>query len=642
MTTQTPIGDYALLADCSSAALVSRGGSLDWLCLPRYDSPSVFGRLLDPHAGHFSVHPADDFEVRRRYLPGTLVLETTFVTATGTARLVDAMAFADGVRNHDVGLRSPHEVLRFVEGLTGRLEILVDYAPRPEYGLSRPVLIETPDGVRTYGGPAHLDLRSSMRLELDGSSTARGRLVLAAGEAATFALRWLHFEQVPVDRPQAPGFLTRIFGTADEPADSRGTASSEVAARLEDTIAAWRSWDQAHDNYDGVHRDHVRTSSRVLKGLTYRPTGAIVAAPTTSLPELVGGERNWDYRYAWIRDASLTFEALWIGTCSEEVRNFVSWMAGSAGGHARDGQALQIMYGVAGERDLAERTLPHLTGWRDSVPVRVGNGAHDQRQLDVYGEFLNVVWLYADRLGELDAVVQRFVAEVADAAAREWLDLDAGLWEARGDERHHVASKVLCWVALDRATKLASRIGAEDRAEEWAAERATIRDAVLRDGWSERRGTFVQAFDGDELDAALLLLPIVGFLPAGDPRMRATIEAVAAELTEKGLVLRYRSDDGLAGGEGTFLMCTFWLVICLARLGELERAEAYFAHAAACANDLGLLAEEADASTGELLGNFPQAFSHVGVITAAYELDEARRRASSPASEPAARPARSS
>jgi GH15 family glucan-1,4-alpha-glucosidase len=409
------------------------------------------------------------------------------------------------------------------------------------------------------------------------------------------------------------------------------TPSARVAERIDDTVEAWRSWEAAHDIYEGPHRELVRLSSRVLKGLTYRPTGAIVAAPTTSLPETVGGERNWDYRFSWIRDSSLTIEALYIGACSDEAEEFVSFMTSSAGGRAGEG-SLQIMYGIGGEHDLSERELPHLSGWRESRPVRVGNGAWDQVQLDVYGELLNSLWLYREKIGELHPEIQAFVADLADTAARRWSEKDSGMWEMRGEPRHHLSSKVLCWTALDRAAKLAPQLGKYAKLNEWEAARDQIRAAILERGWSEEKQAYAQSFDSDELDAAQLLMPILDFLPADDERMRSTIEAIASELTEDGLVLRYRNDeglnaDGLTGEEGTFVICSFWLVSCLAKAGELERAEKLFDQLAGYANDLGLLAEEIDTTNDEQLGNFPQAFSHIGLITAAWEIDKAREEA---------------
>ena len=599
----TPIADYGLLADCNTAALVSREGSIDWLCLPRYDSESVFARILDPDAGHWSIRPAGAFTSERRYLPGSLVVETTFTTDTGTVRLTDALVFAQGQRRHDLGFDAPHELLRSVEGVAGEVELLVELAPRSEYGLVRPLFRKEGDGGRTFGGPNRITVRAGVPVEID-AVTMHARFIVSAGEQVGFALRWAPTEAKDVPTPTAP---------------------QDVAARIADSGAAWLSWEGDHDIYDGPHRDLVRMSSRVLKGLTYRPTAAIVAAPTTSLPETVGGERNWDYRYSWIRDASLTLEALYIGSCSDEAEEFVSFMTSSAGG----GASLQIMYGIGGEHDLSERELPHLRGWRDSRPVRVGNGAWGQTQLDVYGELLSALHIYREQLGELHPEIQEFVAYLADAAATRWHETDAGMWEMRGEPRHHLSSKVLCWVALDRAVKLAPALGEFAKEDDWTAARDEIRATILERGWSEERQAYTQSFGSDELDAAQLLMPIVGFLPATDERMRSTIEAIARDLTEDGLVLRYRNEeglnaDGLTGEEGTFVICSFWLVSCLAQAGEVERAEQLFDQLAGYANDLGLLAEEIETETGEQLGNFPQAFSHIGLITAAYEIDKAR------------------
>jgi alpha,alpha-trehalase len=604
-----PIADYALLADCSSAALVDRTGSIDWLCMPRYDSPALFTRILDPDAGHWSIRPLESFGTERRYLPGTLVLETTFTTHSGSVRLIDAMSFAEGQRGHELGLDPPHELLRLVEGVSGQVRLGMELAPRPEYGLVRPLFRKTADGGRTFGGPNQIVVTAAVPVEVE-DSTMTASLTASEGERIGFALRW----------------------AAPESASPQPCPADRVPARIEDTKEAWSSWEAEHDIYEGPHRELVRFSSRVLKGLTYRPTGAIVAAPTASLPEDTGGERNWDYRFSWIRDSSLTLEALYIGSCSDEAENFVSFMTSAAGGRVDDKTSLQIMYGITGEHDLSERTLPHLRGWRDSRPVRVGNGAWDQTQLDVYGELLNAIYLYRERIGDLHPEIQRFVAELADAAGRRWHERDAGMWEMRGEPRHHLSSKVLCWVALDRAVKLASKLGEYAKPEAWAEERDKIRDAVLERGWSEKRGAYAQSFDSDELDAAQLLMPIVGFLPATDERMRSTIEVIARDLTEDGLVLRYKNTeglnaDGLSGEEGTFVICSFWLVSCLAKAGEVERAERLFDHLVGYANDVGLLAEEIDTKNGEQLGNFPQAFSHIGLINAAWEIDQARAEA---------------
>jgi GH15 family glucan-1,4-alpha-glucosidase len=605
-----PIADYAMLSDSSSAALVSRDGSIDWLCLPRFDSPSLFGRILDPDAGHWQIAPTGEYEVERRYLPCTLVLETVFTTSTGKARLTDALVFEEGQRQHELGMRPPHELLRCVEGIEGDVEFAMELAPRPEYGLVHPLIRLQDGGVRTFGGPNPIAVRTPAPLEVEGA-TILSTFSVGAGESTGFALRWAPPESM-IPTPTVPEALR---------------------ARIEDTAAGWRSWENEHDIYEGPHRDLVRFSARVLKGLTYRPTGAIVAAVTTSLPEDVGGERNWDYRYAWIRDASLTMEALYIGACSDEAGEFASFMTSAAGGGHGLERSLQIMYGVGGEHDLSERELPHLRGWRDSKPVRVGNGAWDQVQLDVYGELLQVLYLYRERLGELHPEIQHFVSKLADAAASRWREKDSGMWEMRGEPRHHLSSKVLCWTALDRAVKLADQLGMYAKEDEWAAARDEIREAVLTEGWSEERQAYAQSFGSDDLDAAQLLMPLVGFLPADDPRMKSTIDAIAADLAEDGLVLRYRNSaeglnaDGLQGEEGTFVICSCWLVSCLAKAGELERAEALFDQLAGYSNDVGLLAEEIDTASGELLGNVPQAFSHIGLITAARAIDEAREKA---------------
>jgi alpha,alpha-trehalase len=600
-----PIADYGLLADCTSAALVDDDGSIDWLCMPHYDSPAVFARLLDPGAGHWSIAPAGPCTSRRRYLDGSLVIETTFTTAGGVVRLTDAMAFEEGQRGHELGRRAPHEVLRLVEGVSGEVELELELAPRPEYGLVRPLFRREERGGRTFGGPNQIAVSSAVPVTVE-DSTMRATFTVREGDELGFALHWAPAEG---ERPDA-------------------CQPERVAARIADTVESWRSWEAEHDIYEGPRRDLVRLSSRVLKGLTFRPTGAIVAAPTASLPEGVGGERNWDYRFSWIRDSSLTIEALYIGACSDEAEEFVSFMTSAAGGRASQG-SLQIMYGIRGEHDLSERQLPHLRGWRDSGPVRVGNGAWNQTQLDVYGELLNALHLYHERLGELHPEIQAFVADLADTAARRWHETDAGIWEMRGEPRHHLSSKVLCWVALDRAVKLAPVLGEHAKVDAWSAERDRIREAILQRGWSESRQAYAQAFDSDELDAAALLMVIYGFLPASDPRMRSTIDAIAGDLTENGLVLRYRNSadginaDGLTGEEGTFAVCTFWLVSALAMAGEPERAQALFDQLVGAANDLGLLGEEIDTATGEQLGNFPQAYSHIGFITAAAAIDRA-------------------
>src|SRR5829696_8405158 len=446
----TPIADYGLLADCNGSALVDRAGSIDWLCMPRFDSPAIFARLLDPDAGHWSIRPAGGFDAERRYLPGSLAVETTFTTDTGTVRLIDVMAAADGQRGHDLGFDAPHELLRALEGVEGDVQMVMELAPRPEYGLIRPLIRPEEGGARTFGS-GRVSVRSSVPLEIE-DATMRAAFRVRGGDAYGFALRWASAED-----HRAPD----------------ATAADMVRARVDDTVEAWRSWEAEHDVYSGPHRELVRHSARVLKGLTYRPTGAIVAAPTTSLPETVGGERNWDYRFSWIRDSSLTLEALYIGACPDEAEEFVSFMTSAAGGRASEG-SLQIMYGI---------------------------GAWNQVQLDVYGELLNALHVYRERLGDLHPEIQAFVADLADTAARRWRETDSGIWEMRGEPRHHLSSKVMCWVALDRAVKLAPQLGEHAREQDWAAARDELREAILTRGWSEERQAYAQSFHSDELDA---------------------------------------------------------------------------------------------------------------------------------------------
>ena len=372
-------------------------------------------------------------------------------------------------------------------------------------------------------------------------------------------------------------------------------------------------------------------SGRVLQGLSFQPSGAIVAAATTSLPEGIGGERNWDYRYSWVRDASFTMEALWVAACPDEASDFFAFLATAAASSLGPGAGLQIMFGVGGEHDLTERELPHLQGWRDSRPVRVGNGAWNQQQIDVYGELLGAAHRLADQLTDIDEDTKRFLIACADTAAGSWQHKDQGIWEVRGDPQHFLYSKVMCWVALDRAISLAALLDATDRIEQWKRTRDEIWETVVRDGWNDQAGAFTQYIGSTTLDASNLMMPIVGFLPADDPRMLATIDAIADRLTDdRGLVYRYRAEDGidgLSGEEGCFLLCTFWLAQALAQSGQIQRARTVFEKAAAFVNDVGLLAEEIEPKTGELLGNFPQAFSHIGLVNAAWAIAEAERLA---------------
>jgi GH15 family glucan-1,4-alpha-glucosidase len=603
-TNSLPISDYALLSDCRSAALVSRAGSVDWLCWPRFDSPAVFARILDPDGGHFAIRPAGDFQVSRGYVDQTMILETTFRAQAGTAVLTDAMAVGRNERGHHLGTGSPGVLLRSLKCTVGEIDVDVSYAPRPEYGLIYPILEAVAGGIAARGGASRLLLSGPDGLQVAGD-TATAHLHLVAGQSVSFALQ---------------------YGPMSEPPLAAWNAG-QIADRLQDTIAGWRSWSALHQAYQGPWRDLVLHSGRVLQALTFARTGAIVAAPTTSLPEAIGGARNWDYRYTWVRDASLTMEALWVAACPDEAAKFFAFLADAAASQLRRGKDLQIMFGVGGEHDLSERALPHLAGWRASRPVRVGNGAWTQRQLDVYGELLLAAQRLADQLGELDPVTQQFLAAAADTAASRWHEKDQGIWEIRGEPRDFLYSKLMCWVALDRAIALAPKLGAADRTPRWAAARDEIRAAIDSRGWNDKAGAFTQAFGSEDLDASNLMLAITGFLPGDDPRMKATVDATAARLTdERGLVYRYLAHDGLAGQEGTFLLCTFWLAHAQALAGELDQATATFERAIAAINDVGLLAEEVDPGSGEMIGNFPQAFSHIGLVNAAWAIAQAQQR----------------
>ncbi|HEV2062276.1 MAG TPA: glycoside hydrolase family 15 protein, partial [Solirubrobacteraceae bacterium] len=544
-------------------------------------------------AGHWSIRPRGSFDVERRYVDETMVLETTFRTGDGCVRVTDALALGAGERGHGLGAASPHRLLRLVEGLEGEVRLEVEYVPRPEYGLVVPDLLRVAAGVQTVGGPDALLLATDVPLDLvDGR--ARGNLVVSSGERRGFALH--HHGSL-------------------RPADAEAL---DVADAVEDTLAGWRSWSELHRGYDGPYRDEVFRSALVLQALTYQPTGAIVAAPTTSLPELPGGEFNWDYRFAWLRDASLTLEALWVGACPDEAERFFDWMALAASSR-RPGEPVQIMFGVGGERDLTEHALDHLDGFGGSRPVRVGNDAWRQQQLDVMGEVLEAAWILRDQIGTPHPHTAAFLTSLVDEAAARWREQDSGIWEGREGTRDYTTSKLMCWVALDRGVKLAGWLGAEDRVDRWGDERDAVHAALLEEGWSDAAGAYSGAFGSDHLDAGVLLMPILGFLPADAERMRATIDAIERDLAHDGLVQRWTA----AGDEGAFVICSYWLVTCRAMLGETERARELFEHVTSHANDVGLLAEEIDVRDGELLGNFPQALSHIGLINAAWAIAQA-------------------
>lgn len=584
------VGDYAILSDSQSAAIVDRQGSVEWWSVPRFDSPSVFSRMLDPRAGHFSIQPDVPFRATRRYLPDTLVLETTFETDTGRVRLTDALALQPGARSHEIGMEAPHALVRVVEGVEGRVPMRLELVPRFEYGLTVPHFRRSEGGLVAVGGADELHLRSDAALEI-GDGMARAWVELAAGTRLGFVLRHL------------PAFVPQFD-------DLPG-----AAALLEETIAGWTSWTADHDTYRGPHRELVRHSSLVLQGLTYQPSGGVIAAATTSLPEIVGGSANWDYRFVWLRDLSLTMRALWVAACPSEVGRHLE-LIWRALGDEREAP-VQIMVGINGERDLSERELDHLAGFLDSRPVRVGNEAWRQRQFDVLGEVIDAAHLMRDELGELSAEIRSLIRNFAARAARDWREPDAGMWEARDRERHYTSSKVMRWVALDRAIDLEDRLGDGLDLDGWRRARADLREDILRNAWHPEANAFTGAYGSDQLDASVLFLPIVGFIDAREPRMRATIDAIRRELTHGPHVHRWADDPN------GFIICGYWLAQCLHLLGDREGALHQFQALADLSNDVGLLAEMADPATGELIGNIPQAFSHVGLINTAWRLTQA-------------------
>jgi GH15 family glucan-1,4-alpha-glucosidase len=587
-----PIGDYALISDCHSGALVSRDGSIDWCTFHRFEARPVFARLLDwGKGGFFRIAPRDDYTAMRRYLPGTNVLETRFETADGVLTLTDCFALRPDEGHPD------HRLIRVARCLEGEVAVKAKFEPRFDYGLVEPrVEILKPALAIAYGGPDALVLQSDLPIGTPEVSACTAARTLRAGEEAFVVLTWT----LPHELEQA------------------SLSIEQVAAELAETERSWREWSD-RCRYEGPYREQVVRSALVLKALTNGPTGAIVAAATTSLPEEIGGERNWDYRFSWLRDSALTLNALFALGYTDEAHAYMGWLKRTTAGRAK---ALQIMYGVGGERFLPEIELDHLEGYRGSRPVRIGNGAASQFQLDVFGELLDTVWLFRNHGGDVDEVFWEFLVRVGGAVLDLWREPDQGIWEIRGEPRHFVFSKVMAWVALDRLVRLAELDGRVGDLDAWKAGRDEIRELVEREGLDADSG-FTQSFgDGGKLDASNLMIPIVGFVGHDDPRARATVEAIAAGLTADGFVYRYVTDgvDGLSGDEATFAICSFWLVECLARAGETERARALFERLLGFANDVGLLAEEIDPHSGELLGNFPQAFSHLGLIQAALAL----------------------
>ena len=584
-----PIEDYAIIGDTQTAALVSREGSIDWLCLPRIDSPACFAALLGDHRhGRWMIGPAGDvLDVQRRYRGDTLVLETEFRTAEGTVRLVDCMP----PRQDDP------DVARVVEGVHGRVRMRMELVIRFDYGSIVPWVRHRDRALQAVAGPDSVWLRTPVPCQGRNLTTV-AEFDVAEGERVPFMLTW-HVSHRPAPRQIDPIKAVR------------------------DTERWWQRWVGQLD-YHGGWREAVTRSVLTLKALTYGPTGGVVAAPTTSLPETLGGVRNWDYRYCWLRDATFTLDALMQAGMRAEAEAWREWLLRAVAGSP---EQTQILYGVAGERRMDERELEWLPGYEGSAPVRIGNAAVGQFQLDVYGEVMDTLHL-SRRIGlESDEAAWDLQRALLAFLEGHWQEPDEGIWEIRGPRRHFTHSKVMAWVALDRGVKAVELAGLEGPVDRWRALRRELHDEVCREGFDPERDAFVQSYGGKQLDASLLLIPLVGFLPASDPRMKATVAAVQRELVVDGLVRRYPEEgseevDGLPPGEGTFLACSFWLADNLALMGRRDEAYAIFERLLELRNDVGLLAEQYDPSTGHQLGNFPQAFSHVALVNTARNLSE--------------------
>jgi len=595
-----PIEDYALIGDTQTAALVGRDGSIDWLCLPRFDSPACFAALLgDPSHGRWLLAPAGEvLRVERRYRQGTLVLETDFHTADGVVQVVDSMPI-----RHEAP-----DVVRVVRCLRGRVAMRMELVLRFDFGHVVPWVQRADDGGLTAtAGPDAVHLITARPTHGEDFTTI-AEFEVEEGDEVPFVLTWY-----PSHEP-VPGPVDGLEAT-------------------EDTTRWWREW-SGRSRFDGAHRNLVQRSLITLKALTYAPTGGIVAAPTTSLPESIGGVRNWDYRYCWVRDATLTLQSLMHAGYTEEARAWRDWLLRAIAGSPEE---MQIMYGPAGERRLTELELDWLPGYEGSRPVRIGNAASNQFQLDVFGELMDALML--GRAGGLgfDAPAWRLQVALMAYLERVWDQPDEGIWEVRGARRHFVHSKVMAWVAFDRAIRIAEQFDQGGPVDRWRELRARVHHEVCERGYDAERRTFTQSYGSRGLDAATLMIPLVGFLPPDDERVIGTVEAVQRELFVDGFLLRYdtrEADDGLPPGEGAFLPCTFWLADCLVLIGRHDEARALFDRLTGLANDVGLLAEEYDPRLGRLVGNFPQAFTHVGLVNTAMNLD---RASASPAEDRAKR-----
>lgn len=597
-----PVGDYALIGDAHTAALVATDGSIDWCCWPYFDSPAVFCRLLDARkGGWFRVGPEGEHRSTRSYVQATNVLATTFETGPGKFRLTDFMPverLTESHRGEDIA--PSYKILRLVEGLAGESEVEISFRPTFDFALASTRLTQDERGALAICGNEALALSCAAEFRFDDAGALVGNIKVAEGERVWIALRYY----------------------PDVSAGEVKLTNASYDEELERTLSYWEEWWHTC-RYDGPYNELVRRSALTLKMLTFEPTGALVAAPTTSLPEQLGGVRNWDYRYTWLRDSSLILYALQLLGYTEEATDFFEWLDKLClTCHGK----LQIMYTIEGGSDIQERTLSHLEGYRGSSPVRVGNAAFNQKQLDIYGELLDAAHLYHETMNS--AVREEWWDEVkfmAEETIKRWREPDYGIWEVRGGMKHFLYSKLLCWVALDRAIKLAEKRDTPTDVQKWKSTREEIREAILTEGYNEEVGAFTQAFGETALDASALVIPLTGFLPITDPRVQSTLKKIQEQLTLHGLVYRYLAEDGLPGDEATFVLCSFWMVDNLAMMGRTVEAKALFERITSFANDLGLLAEEIEPASGELLGNYPQGFSHLALIRSALNIAKCER-----------------
>ncbi|MFQ5441297.1 MAG: glycoside hydrolase family 15 protein [Thermodesulfobacteriota bacterium] len=588
-----PINDYGLIGNLGSCALVGLDGSIDWACLPHLDSPALFSALLDSKkGGRFQIVPEGKYSSSQAYMEDTNILETTFTTPTGVVTITDFMPFFGEEED-----RERPVIYRVVKGASGLVKLDITFEPRLDYARAETKLAGDDTKVVAKGGGQSITLTSARPIAIKGDE-AGGSIEINRGEEVVFALGYgLSLDNAP-----------------------------EAAGALTATARKWTAWahrcEESMCVFGGPWHAQVVRSAFTLKMLTHSHTGAVAAAATTSLPEEIGGERNWDYRFAWLRDASFTVQALHNLGHREEAEAFLAWFQQAISPHASPSE-IQIMYSLHGETTLKEEELKHLEGYRGSRPVRIGNKASEQRQLDIYGEVIDAAYQLTRYGSTLEAEHWPFICSLADYVSGAWKEKDAGIWEVRGGVAHFVYSKVMCWVALDRAVKLSKVLGHAGDVERWSAGAAAIRKAVLTEGYNDRVGAFVQSFGSDVLDASNLLIPLVGFLPFDDERVKSTIDATKRELSDGAFVHRYRADDGLKGNEGAFLLCSFWLIDCLTLSGRVDEAIEAFEKISSHANHLGLFAEEIDPATGAFLGNFPQAFTHIGFINSALYLGRA-------------------